>query len=214
MSTRDISATNITATKAGVVRPIAFIRLDFASGVKRMHTDIGPRTAVHPVHGSEVYLGVGDFGGFSSDIIESIGNAAQGLRLSLTGLDATLISDALNDDYHGRDIDTMFGFDDEDGVLLDDPVNLFSGFMDKVEITLDKGRADMTLICESRQVIAQSAADLRFTDEQLQHDQAGDLAGEYIFRTLDIQLKWGGENIGGGYTGRRRIGPFKENFGR
>lgn len=196
MSKRDISAANITAVQSSIIRPIIFLRMAFASGVKRFHTEIGPRTASHPVHGSESYLGVGDFGGMSSEVVESVSNAAQGIKLSLTGIDATLISDALTDDYHGRDVDTMLGFDDVDGVLVSDPVVLWSGFMDKVDINLQSQRGDMTLYCESRQVKLQSNGDLRFTDEQLQQDYTGDLGGEYIYRMLDLQLKWGDENLG------------------
>lgn len=210
MSLRDISAANITALNASVVRPIAFVRMDFAGGVRRIHSEIGPRTAVHPTYGSESYLGVGDFGGFSAEIVESVSNAAQALRISLTGLDSNLVSDAFTDDYHGRDIEIMLGFDDVDGVLEDDPVILWSGFMDKIDISLDQARATMTLNCESRATRLQSISDKRFTDEQLQNDYTGDVAGEYIFRMLDIQLRWGGENVNvqsGGYGGGSRWAP-------
>ena len=63
MSKRDISAANEAAITAKVLRPIIFARLDFASGVQRFHTEIGPKQATHPIHGSESYTGLGDFGG-------------------------------------------------------------------------------------------------------------------------------------------------------
>ncbi len=195
MSTRDISASNITASKAGVIRPILFSRMSFASGVKRFHTEIGPRTAVHPIHGSESYTGIGDFGGMSSDVTESVSNAAQQIKVSLTGIDSSLLTDVFTDDYHGRDIEIMLGFDDVNGTLTDDPVILYSGFMDNVNIVLSDGRGDLTLNCESRAIKLQGNSDLRFTDEQLQSDYTGDLAGEYIFRMMDIQLKWGDNNV-------------------
>lgn len=206
MSTRDISASNITAVKASVIRPLLFCRLDFASAVKRFHTEIGPRTAVHPVHGSESYTGIGDFGGMTSDVTESVTNAAQPIKLSLTGIKSSLISDVFTDDYHMRDIELMLGFDDVDGDLIDDPVIVWSGFMDNVDIVLNEGRADLTLNCESRAIKLQGNSDLRFTDEQLQSDYTGDLAGEYIFRMMDLQLKWGGENLGT-TTSTPRWGP-------
>jgi len=195
MSIRDISTLNQAAINAKVVRPILFGRFAFASGVKRMHTEIGPRTAVHPVYGSELYFGIGDFGGITANISESLGSTANPLRLGLSGINATLVSDALTDDYHGRDAELMFGFDDENGDLLDDPVILWSGYMDKVDISFSQGKAEMTLTCESRATVLQGFSDIRFTDEQLQYDYPGDVAGEYIYRMLDMQLKWGGGQV-------------------
>ena len=85
----------------------------------------------------------------------------------------------------------MLGFDNESGVLLDDPVILDSRFMDKLNVTLNKGIATMQLSCESRAILLTGNSDLRFTDEQKQTDVPGDLAGEYIYRMLDIILKFG-----------------------
>jgi len=193
MSTRDISNDNITALNAKLVRPIAFVRMDFDSGVKRFHTEIGPRTAVHPVYGSEVYTGIGDFGGLTTDITESTSSAAQVVKFGLSGVNPTLIADVMaSDDYHRREIELMFGFDDENGDLIDDPVIVFGGYMDKADIIFGEGKADISLSCESRASILQGNSDLRFTDEQMQTDYSGDLAGEYIYRMLDIVLKIGG----------------------
>jgi hypothetical protein len=83
-SKRTISALNEGALNARVVRPILFLRLDFFTGVKRFHTEIGDRDAVHPIFGNETYTGVGDFGGISSNITESIAQAPQAVKFSLT----------------------------------------------------------------------------------------------------------------------------------
>lgn len=196
MSTRDISALNITAIKSKVVRPIVFVRLDFLSGAKRFHTEIGPRTVTHPIHGAEVYTGLGDFGGITAEFKESISNSPQPIKLALSGVNAALLADGLDPaDYFWRDIDLMLGFDDESGTLVDDPVILDSRFMDKLNVTLSQGIATMQLSCESRAVLLTGNSDLRFTDEQKQAEVPGDLAGEYIYRMLDIILRWGGETV-------------------
>lgn len=194
-SLRDISVANQNATLSRVVRPILFLRLDFLSGVQRFHTEIGPRDAVHPVFGLETYLGLGDFGGISSNITESIAQAPQAVKFSLTGVKSTFINLALTDDYHRRDAEAMFGFDDENAQLIDDPVIVYSGFMDKVDINLGKTTGELTLTCESRATIGQQSSDLRFSDEDLQAAVAGDLGGEYIFRMSDLVLTWGGDSI-------------------
>jgi len=194
-SKRDITADNQTATLSRVVRPILFCRMAFSSGVQRLHTEIGPRTAVHPIFGSESYIGIGDFGGMTSDIKESISVAPEQLSIAITGVDSTFIDIALDDDYYRRDIELMFGFDDPDGVLEDDPVIVYSGFMDKAGISLGQGKAEITLSCETRATNLQSASDQRFSDEDLQAAVSGDLAGEYIFRMADLVLNWGGDTI-------------------
>ena len=192
-SKRTITTLNQNAVLAQIVRPIMFARMAFSSGVQRLHTEIGPRTAVHPIFGSESYTGIGDFGGIVSDIKESISVAPESIKLAITGVKSSFINIALDDDYYRRDIELMFGFDDEAGVLLDDPVIIWSGFMDKVDINLAEGIGALTLTCESRATNLKGASDLRFTDEDLQAAFTGDLAGEYIFRMADLQLKWGGE---------------------
>jgi len=215
-SKRNISALNEGALNASVERPIMFLRLDFFTGVQRYHTEIGPRDAVHPIFGNETYTGIGDFGGITSNITESISQAPQAIKFSLTGVKSRLISDAFTDDYHRRDAEAMFGFDDENGDLIDDPVILWSGYMDKVDITLGDQTGEMTLTCESRATIGQESSDLRFSDEDLQAAVTGDLGGEYIFRMGDLQLSWGGDQIqsGLGGTGGAFYSPNTAGGGR
>lgn len=192
MSTRDISSAYITALAAQPIRAVVFFRLDFDTTPLLAHTEIGPRTAVHPVHGSESYDGVGDIGGLSASIVESVGNAPQAVRFTLSGVNAARVTTALDDtEYHRRDVDIMLGLDDANGDLIGDPVEIYSGYMDKADLTLDKNVASITMTCESRATILQDAPLLRFTDEALQEEYTGDLGGEYIFRMLDMQLPWG-----------------------
>lgn len=201
-SKRTISALNETALLQSNVKTVLFVRLDFASGVQRWHTEIGPRTAVHPIYGAETYTGIGDFGGLSSDIIESVSGAPQPLTMSLTGLDSSLINTALTDDYFRRDAEILLGLEDAAGDLIDDPIVLYSGYMDKVDVALQEGSGQISLNLESRGTQFLSASDLRFTDEDLQVAYPGDLIGEYIYRMYDLVLHWGGANtawaLGGG----------------
>ncbi len=213
-SKRNITADNQTATLSRVVRPIMFARMAFSSGVQRLHTEIGPRTATHPIFGAEQYIGIGDFGGMTSDIKESISVAPESVSIAISGVSSVFVNIALDDDYYRRDIELMFGFDDPTGVLEDDPVIVYSGFMDSASISLGHGTAEITLSCESRATNLAKASDLRFSDEDKQAANSGDLAGEYIFRMSDLVLNWGGDTIqqqsgsGGGGGGGGRRGAF------
>ena len=85
MSKRTLSALNEAATLDANVKIVIFVRLDFPSGVQRFHTEIGSKNAVHPVYGSEVYSGIGDFGGINGAVKESISGAPIAITLALTG---------------------------------------------------------------------------------------------------------------------------------
>ena len=190
-SKRSITAANETALLAQLVKPVYFTRLDFSSGVERYHTEIGPTTATHPIHGAEVYTGIGDFGGIDGAIVESVSGAPQAIKLTLTGVKSSLINMSLVDDYYRRDAEIMLGLEDEAGALIADPEIVFSGFMDKIDISLTQAVGQMTLTCESRGTNLQRASDWRFTDEDKQIEVNGDLLGEYIYRMADLQLFWG-----------------------
>lgn len=191
-SRRAISSANETALNQPVVRIVVYARLAFASGVQRFHTEIGPKTATHPVFGSETYLGLGDFGGISNDVVESITGAPRALKLALTGVDSSLLSTAMTDDYFRRDVDIMIGIEDAAGDPIDDPEVLFSGFMDKVDITLGEQLSAMEMTCESRATKLLTTPDWRYTDEDKQIEVPGDLAAEYIYKMpeLDTSVSW------------------------
>ncbi len=212
-SKRRISTPNEAGTLAAVVKPVVFARLDFSTGVQRFHTEIGPKTAVHPTFGSESYTGIGDFGGLSSDVSETVSGAPTNLTLSLTGLDASLINISLTDDYFRRSAEIMLGLEDGAGAPLDDPEILFSGYMDKIDVVLSAGFAQLTLNLESRGTNLLTASDHRFNDETKQAEVTGDLMAEYVWRMADLKLTWGkllvvgsgGGGVDNDPTRRRRI---------
>ncbi len=210
-SKRAIDAANETELLSQVVKIVFYARMDFSSGVQRVHTEIGPQTVTHPVHGAEAYVGIGDFGGITGDVVETVSGSPQAIRLSLTGVKSSWINMALVDDYYRRDVEIMIGLEDEAGDLVADPEILFSGFMDKVDAVLDAGLGQMTLTCESRGTNLRRASDWRFTDEDKQAEVTGDLLGEYIWRMADLKLFWGdreftspfGTSSGGSGGGRQ-----------
>lgn len=215
-SKREISASNETALLGSVVRPIVFARLDFSSGVQRYHTGIGPKTAVHPTHGSETYTGIGDFGGIQGDVVESVSKAAQTLQLTLSGLNASLINIALVDDYFRRDVEIMLGLENASGALVDDPVILFSGFMEYMTISLKEKTGSIVLRCEGRGSNLRRSSDVRFTDEDKQREVNGDLLAEYVYRMADLELYWGDRQfnspLGGGGGGPAPGDRFRDDI--
>ncbi len=208
-SKRDIDAANETALLAKVIKTVYFVRMDFSSGIRRVHTEIGPITATHPVHGAEVYTGIGDFGGIEGQVVETVSGAPTAIRISLTGVKASLINDALVDDYYRRDVEIMLGLEDEAGDLIADPEILFSGFMDKVDIALSSSLGQMVLTCESRGTNLLRASDHRFTDEDKQREVPSDLLGEYIYLMVDLKLFWGDKTFRSPFSDSSGGGPSR-----
>ncbi len=190
-SKRAIDATNETAFLDQVVKAVFYARMDFSSGVQRVHTEIGPQTVTHPVHGAEAYIGIGDFGGITGSVVESVSGSPQAIRLSLTGVKASWINMGLVDDYYRRDVEIMLGLEDPSGDLVADPEILFSGFMDKIDMALNEGIGQMTLTCESRGTNLRLSSDKRFTDEDKQAEVNGDLLAEYVYLMADLKISWG-----------------------
>lgn len=213
-SKRTLTSTNETALLDQLVKPVYFARLDFSSGVERYHTEIGPLTATHPVHGAEVYTGIGDFGGIQGEIVESVSGSPQAVKLALTGVKSSMINMALVDDYYRRDVEVMIGLQDNTGAEIDDPEIIFSGFMDKIDIALSDAVGGMVVTCESRGTNLRRASDWRFTDEDKQIEVNGDLLGEYIYRMADLQLYWGDRSVNTTFSGGGGGGPGGGNSPR
>lgn len=204
-SKRTISSTNETATLAANTKIVIFVRLDFSSGVQRWHSEIGPKTATHPTYGAEGYTGIGDFGGVSSELKETISGAPEPLTLAIAGVDSSIVNMVLVDDYFRRAAEIMLGIEDAAGDLIDDPIILYSGYMDKVDAAMKQHQAQLELNLESRGTNFLSSSDLRFTDEDLQAEYPGDLMGEYIYKMYDLQLHWGGKTTMWGRQSQPRI---------
>ncbi len=195
MSKRTITATNEAGFLAANVKIVIFARLDFASGAQRFHTEVGPKTVTSAIYGSELYLGVGDFGGIGGDIKESIAGAPIKMTLALTGVDAGLINTFLTDDYFRREAEIMIGIEDDQGDMIDNPEVLFSGYMDKVDMVITPGGGQATMALESRGTNLLTSSDVRYTDEEKQAEVNGDLFGEYIYRMMDLVLRWGSKDV-------------------
>jgi len=215
-SKRTISATNEAAFLSQYLRIVMFVRLDLSSGVQRFHTEIGPKIAVHPIFGSETYLGLGDFGGINGEVRESTQGSPIGISLMLTGVSASLVNKSFVDDYFRRDADVMIGLQNEAGNLIDDPEILFSGYMDTVNISFTKNNATIQMQLESRGTNLLTSSDVRFTDEDLQREYPGDRGGEYIYRMSDLTLRWGAQGVWSGAIGPSnpgRRGPRRDKRG-
>lgn len=188
MSDRSITAAALNAIDASVVRPAFLVFFDFPSGAVYAWTGQGTLS-----HGGNDYLGMGSLLGFGS-IAETADTTANGLEVTLSGIDSNLLSDVINDEYQGAAAQVDLALLDEDLNVIPDPINEFKGLLDKATVR-DTGKTSViSLQIESRLVDILRPRQWRYTDadQQLLHPGAGDKAFEFVPKIQNVNIQWGG----------------------
>lgn len=183
---RGFSTAVKNALKSQTVRLITFAELDFASGTLYVHDGIGTYT-----WGGNDWIGVGDFGGISS-VEEGSEVSPYSLNLTLSGLDAGLVSTALTENYFMRDVNIYLGLLDEDDDLIDTPTQIWAGFMDVMSVTAGASGGDsITLTAESELSKFDRSANLRYTDTMLRKRLSTDKFFEFLKDIEGVKISWG-----------------------
>lgn len=128
---RTMTAAMITElAKDSGAKTVLLTKLEFDSGDVRAWSGRGDLT-----FDSEVYLGAGDMGGISP-MEEGRQSRAYGLAYRLSGVPATNLSLALDEDVVGRPATIWLGALDSDYALIADPLVIFRGRMDSMTVSL------------------------------------------------------------------------------
>ena len=99
--------------------------------------------------GGEVeYEGMGKWGSISS-MPESMELSSQQIQLSLSGIPAGALTDALGTEYQGKPVYIWYALTDENYTVQDNPVLVFAGLMDYANIVFGE-LCDITLNCTPR----------------------------------------------------------------
>lgn len=185
---RDVSATNKNASLEDAVSCALFVDMAWPDGNVRLHNGVGTIT-----FGGNSYTGVGDLGTVEA-VEETIDLQSRDINLILSGINDDVITDVLEDAYWGKDVDIYLGFFNRNGELLADPDNIFSGFMDKVDL-VSGAEEIVKLTCTSRAEILSRRNGARFTDEEQQANYTGDVFFEYLAQMQEKTVIWGGEKV-------------------
>jgi hypothetical protein len=116
---------------------------------------------------------------------------ARGTTLSLTGIDITLLGDALTDVRQGLPVTVWFALFDETLALIPNPVIAFQGRMDQPTISHDGQTCTLSINCESRLMDLNVAAERRYTNEDQQRDYPGDRGMEFVNSIQEVTIYWG-----------------------
>ncbi len=180
---KTIGATMQTALEASHVEFIAFIELDFVSGVER-YTTCGFDLS----WGGHAWKGLGGLVTIS-EIRESSALEAVGVKLELSGVPTAAISLALNEKPQGRSAKIWFAvFDSDSGALVDDPMAEYAGRMDVLSLTRGAQSCTIALNVESRLADFARPSNGRFTDADQQRRHAGDLFFSFVAQFSEREL--------------------------
>ena len=187
MSERDLSPSLRTAIAARIVRPLLLLKADFEDGPVRVWTGVG---AIE--WNGEIWEGLGSL--LSVDPVqEQVDGSAQGLRVVVSGLDATFFSPIMLGDFQGRRGEIYFGVVDESGVVVDTPYLLFAGQLDSDETEDDGEASTLSINVESRLADLLRKREWRYThqDQQTLHPGQNDDGLRYVPALQNLGLRWG-----------------------
>lgn len=217
MTDRALDPAVKTETEAPEVIAAAFVELDFSSGPVRVWTGLGPIDAAMPGAASFTWDGVGDLGSINA-ISESSDRRQNGVQLTLSGVDAGLLSTALTENYQGRTAGIWIAFLDADHQIIAQPVRVFGGMMDVMSTVDGDPSGSISLTCESRETVLTRNSESLLTDQEQQRLHPGDLGLAFVMELQSKEINWGspgaaaGKSTGGGQGGGfdfDDLGPFR-----
>lgn len=163
---------------------IAFVQLDFTTTL-RMST----LPYDSPWNGF-TWKGAGALGEISA-IGENVDLQAQGVSLSLAGIDPSLISTALGEQYQGKPCQIWFcPLNVDTGQLIGTPLRIFAGRIDTMDIEVGE-TATITLTAEGRLIDFFRPRVARYTDAEQQLRFPGDLGLQYVNSLQEKNVVWG-----------------------
>lgn len=182
---RGLSSANATAIAARHIRPITFVELQFDSGTLRLHNGVGSY-----VWGGNTWLGAGSLASMSQ-VEESDALSPYRVSYQLSGINSTILVEALEQEIFERLVIRYEGFLDENGQLVDDPHEFRRDYMDTMEVQRGGEMDWVVLHCESEHIRDTRPPGRMFSDEDQQAAFAGDTGFQYLPQMIDAQVSWG-----------------------
>lgn len=174
------------ALEKRVVKKALLARFDFASGVMRVWGGHGRLAAA-----GQEWSGLGELGSVSGIELPAGGTSPEG-KLTLSGVDPALVATALGSqaDWKGRFVALMLQHFDETYALLDAPVALYLGRLDKMAIRTSGATRviEVTAVWHFARRAVPPFTELTDADQQARFP--GDKFCEFVPRMQNFQDKW------------------------
>jgi len=203
---RTLSTAVQEAIQQDVVYPFFAVELVFdVPNTLRLWTGLG--TLIY--EGNE-WFGTGNMLEVST-VEETMQIAASGLSLTLSGVPSEVVSLALQEPYQGRICNVYFGMfaygalqqEDEAYILMQDGAKIglelretgvteiFTGYMDQMEITEDPETSTIRLSVENKLIDLERQRVARYTSEYQKSLYPLDRGLEFVESIQDLKLTWG-----------------------
>lgn len=187
MSERALTIEFKNAINEDVVRPIILFYANFPDGALRIWTGLGDL-----VWDGNTFTGAGTLIKYEP-AVETIDTVAAGARVTLNGLDSSVISKALNTNYQGRDCQIWIGMFDSSKNIVSNPITSFRGILDSDEITDSLSSPSVTMSLENKLSDQLRSKVYRYTDQDQQtlHPNANDRGLEFVPSLQNAKIQWG-----------------------
>ena len=183
---RNLSSSMLAALSAPVINPALFCEITFANGPVYIWSGIGPVS-----WNSQTWIGVGSFLNISSPE-DSSSVEAKGITITLSGIDPTLLPNALTELQLGLPVLVYLAVYDSSHTLINTPVIAWAGRTDQPTIDVSANEVSIALNCENRLMDMNVSVDRRYTNEDAQLDNPGDLGFMFVDGLQETTLFWGG----------------------
>ena len=181
---RGIDSNLNTALTGDTIRLFFAMKAEFAGGTARFWSGIGDKTIE-----SETYIGAGDIVAFAP-ITETAELEANGVNLTINGIDSSLIATALTDAYQGRNLTLFMGALDSNQSVIATYI-LFKGLMDTMTISDDGNYANISIMSENILIGMNRNKVSRYTNNEQQALFSDDKGFSFIDGLQDKTITWG-----------------------
>jgi hypothetical protein len=184
---RTINTTAQAALESTQVGLGIFVALTLPSGAVYIWSGMG-----NIVVSGNTYVGVGVLGAVST-VGEATSVFANGVQLTLEGVDATTISEALTDIPVGSYCEIFLGVV-QGGAVVGALIPIFVGYTDQVGISESAHGCTVTIDVESKLAQLQRNREYRYTDQQQRALYPSDAGLKYVSTLQNWMGTWGFRN--------------------
>tara|TARA_X000001388_G_scaffold73163_1_gene64581 strand:- start:4948 stop:5523 length:576 start_codon:yes stop_codon:yes gene_type:complete len=186
---RSIGSDFSSQLSAGINRPFYALSVAFKDSTLRLWTGIGDL-----FFDGNTFIGSGNLLSISN-VNETADIRASGIKVSLSGLDSSILSSSISQDSEGGVVKLYFGVlktEDNRTQVVDSPYQLFEGSLDTIQISETGESAMITVTVENKLIMLEIPRNRRYTDQDQKNLFAGDKGLEFVDDLQDKELIWGG----------------------
>lgn len=193
--TRAINSNLISVLNNSEIEPFYAVKLSFATSTLFFWTGYGDKTI-----NSETYTGTGNL--LNIEGLDEVSDlSSRGAKITLNGLDNTVVTYALTEQYQGRLVEIYWGVNG-----VSEVTEVFSGFMDQMTINDSGETSTIQLSVESRLIALERPIPRRYTEashaaviatennlDSSSYTQSNDSFFRWVAQLQDKQIPWGRE---------------------